>query len=105
MQDAQAGVASDTPEATQPIEPMTRPTESKPIATLLGSISYENVADYERFLNSLTLEHALLVLISAANYAQSKGIFNLNEAELIAKAIKRLSLQPDPTQPPATKAE
>lgn len=69
--------------------------EKKPIATLLGTISYENREDYENFLNGLTLEHAAIVLISAATYAQSKGIFSLDEAELISKSIKRMTVKPE----------
>jgi len=65
------------------------------MATLLGSISYESHADYENFLNGLTLEHAAIVLISAANYAHSKGAFSLDESELIARAIKRMTTKPE----------
>lgn len=96
--------AASTQEAAPSVE------QKKPIATLLGSISYENKADYENFLNNLTLEHSVIVLISAANYAQSKGTFNLGEAELIAKAVKRLGpsntpkadVEPDENAPQTT---
>jgi hypothetical protein len=44
---------------------------------------------------NLTPEHAVLVLVSSANHCQAKGVFNLDEAELIAKAIKTLS-KPQP---------
>jgi hypothetical protein len=67
----------------------------QPIATLLSSISYTDQADYEKFLANLTPEHAVLVLVSSANHCQAKGVFNLDEAELIAKAIKTLS-KPQP---------
>lgn len=63
---------------------------SKPTATLLGSISYENEEDWEKFLDNLTAEHSIIVLIAAANYSQSKGVFNLAESELIAKSLKRI---------------
>jgi hypothetical protein len=69
--------------------------QKPPMATLLGSISYENHKDYENFLNGLTLEHAAIVLISAANYAHTKGAFSLDESELIAKAIKRMTTKPE----------
>ena len=73
---------------------------AQPIATLLSSISYTDQADYEKFLANLTPEHAVLVLISSANHCQAKGVFNLDEAELIAKAIKTLSKpQPNVEQP------
>ena len=69
--------------------------EPKPTATtLLGTISYESREDYENFLQNLSLEHSAIVLISAANFAQTKGIFSLEEAELISNAIKRLTTQP-----------
>lgn len=75
-------------------DPITQPTEIKPIATLLGAVSYTSIADYEMFLNNLSLEHATVVLISAAVYAQSKGTFNLDESELVAKAVKRFKMVP-----------
>lgn len=81
-------------ETTNAVE--TPQTETpQPIATLLSSISYTDQADYEKFLANLTPEHAVLVLVSSANHCQAKGVFNLDEAELIAKAIKTLS-KPQP---------
>ena len=68
--------------------------EKAPVTTLLGAISYESREDYENFLQNLSLEHAAVVLISAANFAQTKGIFTLEEAELIANSIKRLTSKP-----------
>jgi hypothetical protein len=68
--------------------------QKTPVTTLLGTISYESREDYENFLQNLSLEHAAIVLISAANFAQARGIFTLEEAELIANAIKRLTTKP-----------
>ena len=62
--------------------------------TLLSSISYTNPEDYVKFLDNLTPEHAVIVLISAANHCQARGIFTLDESELIAKSIRTLSGQP-----------
>lgn len=67
--------------------------QAKPIATLLGSISYSNESDYDRFLNNLTVEHAIVILFAGVNYAQSKGVYSLDEAELLTKAIKRFKLK------------
>ena len=67
----------------------------KPLATLLSSISYENLEDYNKFLNNLTLEHAVIVLIAAATHAQGKGAYTIEEAELIAKSITKLSVKPE----------
>lgn len=96
---------TNTAEAAVPENSGTAPTaptaENKaPLTTLLGSISYSNDADYEAFLNGLTLEHAVVILMASANYAQAKGAFSLAEAELINKAIKRIKPKKvDPTVP------
>jgi hypothetical protein len=57
---------------------------------LLGAISYVNQEDYEKFLENLDINQAVFVLMAGCNYAQSKGSYNLDESELIAKAIKTL---------------
>lgn len=86
--------------------PNSQATEEKvPVTTLLGTISYENRDDYENFLQNLTLEHSAIVLISAANFAQAKGIFTLEEAELISNAIKRLTTKPAESQEDQSLAE
>jgi hypothetical protein len=77
-------------------------TAEEAVTTLLGSISYSNRDDYDQFLSNLSLEHAAIVLISAANFAQAKGIFTLDEAELIATAIKRMTTNPEPETQPST---
>jgi hypothetical protein len=63
-------------------------TEEKNV--LLGTISYTNQDDYEKFLSKLDVNQAIFVLIASANYGQTKGLFNLDESELIAKAIKTI---------------
>lgn len=72
-----------------------------PKVTLLGAISYTDRNDYEAFLNNLSAEHAVVSLIAAANFAQAKGAFNIEEAELIAKAIRKLTV---PKEAPAEAA-
>lgn len=57
---------------------------------LLGTISYTNEADYEKFLASMDINQAMFVLIASANYGQAKGLFNLDESELVARAIKTI---------------
>lgn len=66
--------------------------------TLLSSISYTNPEDYEKFLENLSPEHAVIVLIAAANHCQARGLFTLDESELIAKSIRKLSAQPQAEQ-------
>lgn len=68
---------------------------------LLSTISYTDKADYDKFLENLSPEHALIVLISAANHGQLKGAYNLDEAELIAKAIRKLTPSAAQNEQPA----
>ncbi len=69
-------------------------TQELPKVTLLSAISYQNREDYEIFLKTMTGEHAVVTLIAAANHAQGRGAYNLDEAELIAKAIRKLTVDP-----------
>lgn len=54
--------------------------------------------------NELTQQQALEVLVSGVQVAQSKGVYNLQEAELISKAC-RVFIKPQhqtpPPQPPS----
>ena len=90
---------SDNTNIGEPVEQPTGSDQSKPIATLLSSISYTNEADYKNFLENITPDHAVLVLIAAANHSQSRGIFTLAEAELLSKAIKRITEKPVEVEP------
>jgi hypothetical protein len=44
----------------------------------------------------LNQQQALQVLVDAARAAQSKGIFSLDDAELVAKAIRAFTPKPGP---------
>lgn len=66
---------------------------------LLGTISYTNDADYEAFLSKMDINQSLFVLIASANYSQAKGLFNLDESELIARAIKTIKKNSAPAKP------
>jgi len=80
-----------------PAQSEKQPTQELPKVTLLSAISYQNREDYEIFLKTLTGEHAVVTLIAAANHAQGRGAYNLDEAELIAKAIRKLTVNPAET--------
>lgn len=74
---------------------------------LLGTISYTNPEDYEKFLDGLDVNQAIFVLIASANYGQAKGLYNLDEAELVTKAIKTIkkNSQPVTTETPGSTTE
>jgi hypothetical protein len=82
-----------------------QPNQELPKVTLLSAISYQNREDYEIFLKTMTGEHAVVTLIAAANHAQGRGAYNLDEAELIAKAIRKLTVDPAAAPTENTKTE
>lgn len=80
---------------SQKIDQQAQP--QKPQQTvLLGSISYEKEEDYENFLQNLDVNQSIFVLIASANFCQARGVFNLDESELIAKAIKTIKKSSKP---------
>lgn len=64
--------------------------EKKPANVLLGTISYNNLEDYDKFLDKMDVNQAIFVLMAAANYAQARGAYSLDESELIARAMKAI---------------
>lgn len=61
---------------------------SRPKNLLFGAISYKDEESYKSFIQNMTLEQAVFVLAASANFAQSRGAFNLLEAETLANAIR-----------------
>jgi hypothetical protein len=83
--------ATEVKETAQPTQ------EQEQRNVLLGTISYTNEDDYEKFLSNLDLNQSMFVLIAGANHGQSKGLYSLEESELIAKAIKTIKKNSTPT--------
>ena len=88
--------------ATPQSEAGSNPQAQEQRNVLLGTISYTNEADYEKFLANLDINQAMFVLIAGANYGQSKGLYNLDESELIARAIKTIKKNSTQAAPAAT---
>jgi len=53
----------------------------------------------------LTKEQAISVLVQAVKIAQSKGAFTLDDAALVAQAIRVIAPQSDATQAPVQPTE
>ena len=85
---------SNTPINTN-TESQSQPTDSSVnMMTLLSSIQYSNPSDLSKFMEGLTPEQSVIILIAAANHSQSKGVFTLLESELISRSIKQLVQEP-----------
>lgn len=67
--------------------------EQQPKGVLFGVMAYETQGEYEDFLKNLdkkSLKHTFLTLHSALRYSQTKGIFTIEEAEVISVTLRRL---------------
>jgi hypothetical protein len=53
-----------------------------------GAIGYDSPSDFEQFVSTMNQTNALYMLITAVNYAQSKGVYSIPEAEMLAASIK-----------------
>ena len=47
-------------------------------------------AEYDQYVKHMDLGMSIVNIVSALVHAQTKGVFNLNESEIIAKSIRVL---------------
>ncbi len=65
-------------------------SENKPGYYVLGN-NFGEASKYEEFFNNINTNSAFQVLISAINFAQRKGAYNIEECSLIDKSIKTIA--------------
>jgi hypothetical protein len=64
--------------------------ETKPLGQLFESINYYNEEDLIKFIEDLTKEQSLYVLTQALEVSLRRGLFSLQEAEIISKSLRIL---------------
>jgi hypothetical protein len=62
--------------------------ETKPLGQLFESINYYNEEDLIKFIEDLTKEQSLYVLTQALEVSLRRGLFSLQEAEIISKSLR-----------------
>ena len=62
--------------------------ETKPLGQLFVSINYYNEDDLIKFIEDLTKEQSLYVLTQALEVSLRRGLFSLQEAEIISKSLR-----------------
>jgi hypothetical protein len=77
-------------EAQTTVEKEQNSTQANPQNVLFGTISYENELAYENFVKDMNVNHAIFILMAAANFSQAKGAFNLLESETLSAAIRTI---------------
>jgi len=66
-----------------------------------GAIGYDSPSDYEQFIQTLDKNRSLQMLITAVHYGQTRGIYSIQEAELLAACIKSFLIKPSAETTPA----
>jgi hypothetical protein len=58
---------------------------------LFNSIEYKSLSGFEDFIFNMTDEQAKLCLIEAIKYSFSRGVYSLEESEVLSKSLRVLS--------------
>jgi hypothetical protein len=55
---------------------------------LFNTINYQSEVSLEKFRESINVEQALYLVRTAIEFSHSKGMFNMNETELLNKSLR-----------------
>lgn len=71
----------------------TKIDEKEPLGVLFGVLAYNDIEEYEDFINRLnekTPNDTLLTIHSALRFAQARGVFSLEESEAISIVLRKM---------------
>lgn len=57
---------------------------------LFGSLTYDSQEEYLEFLKNLDQASAVAMLVAAAAYAQGRGIFSMEESEVLVNSLRKI---------------
>jgi len=67
--------------------------------TLFDTINYRSPNELNKFIDEMNIDQALFCLVRATRYAHNKGLFDIEESEVISKSIRLLTTpQPLPKE-------
>ena len=67
--------------------------DQEPMGVLFGILAYNNIDEYTQFVESIRTgnkDTMLLTIHSAFRYAQTKGVFSLEESETLSITLRNL---------------
>lgn len=62
--------------------------EHQPIGFLFESIAYNSPENVEDLIDGMTLEQSYYIITQASHQAHSKGVYSLQESEVLSKALR-----------------
>jgi len=63
----------------------------KNINTLFNTINYNEPHELNKFIDDMNLDQALFCLVHATRYAHNRGLYDIEESEVVSKAIRVLT--------------
>jgi|TARA_R110000803_G_scaffold30572_1_gene68865 hypothetical protein len=69
--------------------------QPKPIGTLFDTINYTNLQDLDKFVQNLNGDQSLYCVVHAAKSAHKRGVFSIEESEVVSRAIRVLTTPPE----------
>ena len=78
----------ETVEQVMEQESTTQQEGPQPIGQLFNVINYNNTEDLDTFIQNMTPDQGLYILVQAARAAHGRNAFGMEEAETISKAIR-----------------
>lgn len=59
---------------------------------IFNTFNITNDIEFEKLMSTITKEQSIFFLVEAAKFSYSKGVFSINETEIISKAIRTIYL-------------
>ena len=69
------------------------------VNTLFNTINYREPHELNKFIDEMNVDQALFCLVHATRHAHNRGLYNIEESEVVSKAIRVLTTpQPLPKE-------
>jgi|TARA_R110000868_G_scaffold83652_2_gene235986 hypothetical protein len=68
--------------------------ENQNVNSLFNTINYKEPHELNKFIDDMNMDQALFCLVHATRYAHNKGLYDIEESEVISKSIRVLTTPP-----------
>ena len=73
--------------------------QNENVNTLFNTINYREPHELNKFIDDMNVDQALFCLVHATRHAHNRGLYGIEESEVVSKAIRVLTTpQPLPNK-------
>ena len=65
--------------------------QNENVNTLFNTINYREIHELNKFIDEMNVDQALFCLVHATRHAHNRGLYNIEESEVVSKAIRVLT--------------